>query len=86
MTRKLTGQLLGFFPVGVLGGLPQKAGWECLYKAQVVVENAQMTNNQLCGLTTDVVKMFNAVRGRLRPLYLKKQECQQQLPDPGLLT
>ena len=62
MTRKLTGQLLGFFPVGVLGGLPQKAGWECFYKAQVVVENAQMTNNQLCGLTTDVVKMFNAVR------------------------
>ena len=61
MTKKLTRQLLCFYPVGVLGGLPKRASWECYYKAQFVIENAQMTNSQLCGLTTDVVKMFNAV-------------------------
>ena len=62
MTKKLTRQLLCFYPVGVLGGLPKRASWKCYYKAQFVIENAQMTNSQLCGLTTDVVKMFNAVR------------------------
>ena len=62
MTKKITRQLLGYYPVGVLGGLPKRASWECYYKAQFVIENAQMTSSQLCGLTTDVVKMFNAVR------------------------
>ena len=57
MTKKFTRQLLCYYPAGVLGGL---ASWECYYKAQFVIENAQMTSSQLCGLTTDVVNMFNA--------------------------
>eukprot|EP00435_Cladocopium_sp_Y103_P074345 s105_g48.t1 len=62
LTSQITKVLCAWIPCEVTGLLPSRGAASTAYRTQFVIEQARQANNQLSGITLDLIKCFNCIK------------------------
>eukprot|EP00435_Cladocopium_sp_Y103_P005344 s502_g1.t1 len=62
ITCQITRVLCAWVPLEVTGLLPGRGAADTAYRTQFVIETARQMNNQLSGITLDLIKCFNCIK------------------------